>query len=87
MANNHFAIGIYRINQYDLKNPDGAPASQGILRSFPSALTQMYPAPAGTTAAGVTMQSIIELLPTGLNQPAVKYYSAADVATLNTAAT
>lgn len=87
MANNHFDIGIYRINQHDLKNADGAPASAGRLHSFPSGLTFIEPAPAGTVAAGVTMLSIINLLPTGLNQPSKKYYSAADVATLSTAAT
>lgn len=87
MANNHFDIGIYRKNQYDLKNAAGNPATMGVLMSFPSGLIFIEPAPAGTTANGVTMQSIISLLPTGLNQPSNKYYSAVDVATLSTAAT
>jgi hypothetical protein len=87
MANNHFDIGIYRKNQYDLKDAAGNPAAQGVLMSFPSGLTFIEPAPANTTANGVTMQSIISLLPAGLNQLSNKYYSAADVATLSTAAT
>jgi len=77
---------IYRKDQYDLKNAAGGPATQGIPFNLPSAHCLLYPAPANTTANGVTMQSIIELLPTGLyqNGQSHKYYSADTVATLNT---
>lgn len=76
----------YRKNQYDLKNAAGNPATQGIPRNLPAALCNLTPAPASTTANGVTMNSIIELLPTGLynNGQSIYYYSADTVATLNT---
>jgi len=85
MANNHLISSIYRIGAYDLSNSTGAPATQGVPHSFPSAGTIFRPAPAGTVACGVTMNSIIEVLPTGLNQNSKTYYSADSVATLNTA--
>lgn len=77
---------IYRINQYDLKNSSGAPASAGKSESLPSAMCLFYPVPGTTTvtAAGVTMNSIIELLPTGLNQQSTKYYTDSTVAQLQT---
>jgi hypothetical protein len=88
MANNHFLSSIYRIDQYDTKSTLGSGATMGVPHSFPSGLTKMYPVPyPGVTANGVEMASIIEMLPTGLNQPAHKYYTADSVSTLNTAAT
>lgn len=76
----------YRKNQYDLKNAAGYPATQGVPTNLPGALCSLKPAPANTTANGVTMQSIIELLPTGLyhNGQSTYYYSADTVSTLNT---
>lgn len=76
----------YRKNQYDLKNAAGNPATQGVPLNLPAPLCILSPAPANTTANGVTMQSIIELLPSGLyhNGQSDKYYSADTVATLNT---
>jgi len=76
----------YRKNQYDLKNPLGTPATQGVPINLPGALCQVYPAPPNTTANGVTMNSIIELMPPGLylNGQSQKYYSADTVATLQT---
>lgn len=87
MANNHFLSYVYRKNQYDLKDANGNPAINGVPHSFPSAQTVFRPAPSGITANDVTMVSLIEVLPTGLNQPIVTYYTADTVATLNTAAT
>lgn len=81
----HFLSSIYRKNQYDLKNPAGNPANQGVPHSFPVGLTHFYPAPTNTVANGVTMASIIELLPTGLNQPSNKFYTPDTVTALNTA--
>lgn len=75
---------IYRYGNYDF------PGATGRLNNFPSALTHMYPAPAGTIVNGVTMQTIIELLPSGLqtpNDPNDKFYAAADVAAIQTAST
>lgn len=76
----------YRKNQNDLKKSDGTPAYQGVPLNLPAALCTLKPAPANTTANGVTMNSIIELLPTGLykNGQSTLYYSADTVATLNT---
>jgi len=74
----------YRKGQYDLKNPLGTPATQGVPINLPASLCVLRPAPSNTTANGVTMQSIIDLLPSGLNQPTVSYYSADSVSTLNT---
>lgn len=75
---------IYKIDNYEF------PGVTGRLNNFPGALTHFYPAPAGTTVNGVTMQTIIQLLPSGLGIPGIpgrKYYSAADVATIQTAST
>lgn len=76
----------YRKNQYDLKNAAGGPATQGVPINLPGALCALKPAPPNTTAAGVTMQSIIEFLPSGIynNGQSIFYYSADTVATLNT---
>lgn len=76
----------YRKNQYDLKNLNGTPATQGIPQNLPAALCLINPVEQATTANGVAMNSIITLLPSGLyhnGQPTV-YYSADTVATLNT---
>lgn len=76
----------YRKNQTDLRSATGVPATMGVPFNFPGALCTLRPAPASTVANGVTMQSIIELLPTGLyhNGQSTLYYSADTVATLNT---
>ena len=76
---------IYRIDAYDTKSVLGTPASQGVPHSLPSAQCVLYPVPyPGVTANGVTMNSIIKLLPAGLNQPAKLYYTADSLATLQT---
>ena len=76
----------YRKNQYDLKDANGNPAINGVRLNLPAALCILTPSPANTTANGATMQSIIELLPSGLyhNGQSTKYYSADTVDTLNT---
>lgn len=76
----------YRKNQYDLKDPAGNPAVQGVPYNLSNNYCNVYPAPANTKANGVTMQSIIEFLPPGLyhNGQSDKYYSADTVATLQT---
>lgn len=74
----------YRKNQYDLKNTSGTPATQGVSINLAGALCNLKPAPANTVANNVTMLSIIELLPTGLNQLSTCYYSPDTVAQLNT---
>lgn len=76
----------YRKDQYDLKNPAGNPATQGVPINLSNALCNLYPAPSGVVANGVTMATIIELLPSGLyhNGQSTRYYSADTVATLQT---
>lgn len=63
------------------------PGVTGRSNTFPGALTQLYPAPASTTINGVTILSVVEVLPTGLNQGSTKYYAAAAVATIEAAST
>lgn len=88
MANNHFLASIYAFQP-----PNGSytytQGTQGVLNSFPSAGTRFYPAAAGTVAssAEVAMNSVIELLPTGLNTNSFKFWTPATVTDLNTAAT
>ncbi len=76
----------YRKNQYDLKNPAGNPATQGVPINLTNQFCNVSPAPANTVANGVTMLSIIELLPPGLykNGQSTYFYSADSVATLQT---
>lgn len=92
MANNHFLASVYQkdgnaLNALFSTPGNVIPATMGISRSFPSAGVDIYPANDNTIANGVTMHSVIELLPTGLNQRPIRFYSDATVATLNTAAT
>lgn len=83
---NHFLTSIYRQGAYDALTATGQPAYQGVPVSFPSAGTIFYAPQPAVIANGVTMNSVIEVLPTGLNQPSKKFYSADSVSTLNTAA-
>jgi hypothetical protein len=77
---NHVSVYIYRRNQYDLNNPNGTAATNGVLFSLPTAGLQVQPTT--VTANGVQMNSLILLYPSGLNQPAEKLYSDATVAGL-----
>ena len=71
---------IYGVNQYDWNNAEGQ------ILGFPTALTVVRPAPANTTRSGLTMNAVIQLQPTGLNQGADQYYTSATVASLITLA-
>jgi hypothetical protein len=77
---NHLSVYVYRRNQYDLTNPNGTPATNGVLFSLPTVNLQVQPTT--VVANGVQMNSLILMYPSGLNQPAEKLYSAASVATL-----
>lgn len=77
---NHLSVYVYRRNQYDLSNPDGTPATNGVLFSLPTASLQVQPST--VVANGVQMNSLILMYPSGLNQPAEKLYSDATVAGL-----
>lgn len=83
---NRIIASIYRLGSgYDF------PGATGRLNNFPGSLTRMYPlTPTEVTGGGVTLQTVIELLPSGLQTPgtaALKFYAAADVATIQTAST
>jgi hypothetical protein len=82
---NHFLASIYRYNAYDVLTPAGQPAYNGVPMSFPNQGVIFYPPQPAVTANGVAMNAVIEVLPTGLNQPSKKFYTDATVATLNTA--
>lgn len=83
---NIVSVTAYQRNQYALNNANGTPATSGIAFGFPVESFLAYPCPSGTTANGVTMNTIVEVIPTGLNQTSVYYYTTATVATLNSAA-
>lgn len=76
---------IYRYGTYDF------PGVTGRMNNFPSALTRMHSAPPGTPPAnGITMQTVIELLPSGLqtpNDPSNTFYAAASITDIQTAST
>ena len=80
---NHLSVYVYRRNQYDLNNPNGTPATTGVLFSLPTVNLQVQPTT--VVANGVQMNSLILMYPSGLNQPAEKLYSNATVAALITA--
>ena len=86
MANNHFLANIY-IVQPPLSPQSYVGGTNGISNSFPSAGTRFYPADSGVTANGVTMASVIELLPTGLNVHSFKFWTDKSITDLNTEAT
>jgi hypothetical protein len=79
------SITAYQRNQYALLNPNGTPATSGISYGFPVEGFVAYPCPSGTVANGVTMNSIVEVAPTGLNQVPVLFYTTSTVAQINTA--
>lgn len=81
-----FSASIYRINQYDLNTAQGIPATQGILHSFAPDTVRMRAVKGTVSANGVTMLSIVSLLPPGLNQPEKDFYTPTALATLVTAA-
>jgi hypothetical protein len=82
---NIVSVTAYQRNQYALKNANGTPATSGIVFGFPVESFLAYPCASGTTANGVTMNSIVEVVPTGLNQTSVYYYTNATVAAINSA--
>jgi hypothetical protein len=82
----HILASVYARNGKDLVTPSKLPAVQGVSVSLPVQGIRILPVQETITANGVTINSIIELAPTGLNQPIGSFYSAATVATLNTAA-
>jgi hypothetical protein len=80
------ALTVYKRNQYDLSNANGTPATSGLSYSFAVNSFIARPVEEATTANGVSMNSVIEVLPTGLNQPSVYFFTTSTVAQINTAA-
>lgn len=79
----HFATSIYGVGSgVNVNRAIGT--AQGIRYSFPSEGTIFYPD--STAFNGVTVGSIIEVLPTGLQAKSKSYYSVDSVAALTTAA-
>jgi len=93
MANNQFLAQVYgKSLGYGrpiraLTSALGVPAIQSVGVSIPSALAVISAAPPNTVVNGVTQISLIEVLPTGLNQPSTFYSSAQTVAALSSLAT
>lgn len=58
--------------------------TQGVMNSFPSSQVLFYQAPISTTVGAVTINSIIVLLPSGLNQPQKFFSTDSTVAQLGT---
>lgn len=82
----HFLASIYQSGSYALKSASGLPATQGVQLSIPVQNCYISPVVGTLTANGATLQSVIEVLPTGLNQPAKKFFSSETVSALNTKA-
>ena len=82
----HFLASIYQSGAYALKSPLGVPATQGVQFSIPVQGTVISPVNGSVTANGATINSVIEVLPTGLNQPKQKFFSSETVSALSTKA-
>lgn len=80
------SASIYRIGPNDLNTARGIPAIQGITMSFPTDQIRIEAAKPGETAIGITMNTIIKLLPEGLNQAEKSFYTPTATATVITAA-
>lgn len=72
---------VYAINGVPYKEVGTV---NGRTHSLPSADCVFYPAPAGETAEGVTINSIIVLLPTGSRSTGTTYYTDSTVTQLQT---
>lgn len=75
-----FTASIYGANENDWKRP------MGVVRSFPAAGVTMETLSPAVTYSGVACNTQINVLPTGLNQTANKFYTPTALATLVTSA-
>ena len=87
MANNHYGFYAYQINSPGGQTVVSSP--NGMFVSLPSAGTVIRQAPTGTTAGvnSVTINALVDVLPTALNVKKTTYFTDSSAATLNTAAT
>lgn len=65
-------------------NGNAVGTAQGLYNSIPGSAAYFYPAPASTSFNGVTCNSVIVLLPTGLTVNGTKLYTDATTAQLVT---
>ena len=77
---NRIVANVYGIDAYDVSKG----VANGRKNYFPYVGTLIYDAPINTTYMGVTVNSVVELLPTGLQVDSKKYYCVETVATLVT---
>jgi len=82
-----FVASIYRYGREDATAQfstagNTIPAKMGISETFSPTNTRFHPVHGSVTACGVTMNSIIELLPSGLRQYSTNFYSDRTVAQL-----
>lgn len=80
------SASIYRSGNNDLRNGVGGPATAGVTMSFPTQGIRIAAAPIGAVANGISMLTIISLLPTGLTNGEKQFYSPTATATVITAA-
>ena len=73
-------VNVYGKDAYDISKG----TAYGRKNYFPNTGTLIYDAPINTTYMGVTVNSVVELLPTGLQVDSKKYYCVETVATLVT---
>jgi hypothetical protein len=71
---------VYGIDGYDVSKG----TAYGRKNYFSNTGNNIYPAPIDTTYCGVTVNSVIEVLPTGLQVDSKKYYCVETVAQLVT---
>lgn len=69
---------IYGKNAYDISKG----TAYGRTEYFPNTGNLLYDAPIGLTYMGVTVNSVIEVLPTGLTVDSDKYYAVETLAQL-----
>ena len=73
----HTLQSIYQVNANSLFNLDGTPATEGVDFSF--TVDSFISYTVDTMVYGVQMNSVLEVLPSGLNQPSNFYYTPATV--------
>lgn len=84
LTGGRIAASIYGKNGNDFKFSG---AIMGRTNNFPNVGVIMYEAPAGTTAAGVAIATILEVQPTGLNVNPDKYMSSQTITAILAAST
>lgn len=78
-ATGRIVASIYSVNG------NATTGTQGVTNSFPSGLVQFYQNNPTTTVGAVTMNTVIVLLPSGLNQTKTYFLTAATTTELASA--